>query len=92
VASADTRKCLLVRERSRTAKRSGGGRTGSGAGQRSDAAEASRTRTARPMEKFSPEMIACKQTCVPCDTLPRGPPIVEPPPLWIRCWPRELGA
>jgi hypothetical protein len=35
-------------------------------------------------------MVACKQTFVPCDILPRGAPIVEPPLLWIRRWPREL--
>jgi hypothetical protein len=41
----------------------------------------------------TPEMVASKQTFVPCDILPSREDLqlpLEPPPLWIRRWPREL--
>jgi hypothetical protein len=44
-------------------------RTGVRAGPQRGRRPERRARTARPTEKFSPEMVACKQTFVPCDIL-----------------------
>src|SRR5258708_29343879 len=38
----------------------------------------------RPESTGYEQLSAPQQTFLPCDILPRGAPIVEPPPLWIR--------